>query len=206
MADPAVSTDTAPCAPEGTSVHADTTAPKDDTANKAIVRCMRAWNYAYKKKAADEDSTGYQAEKAGNEAYLKATPPLVGYKNICDFIACINFASMTGIITRSEATHYLAIASRAASNSSSIEYSSTTRAVVASIGAMAALLHAADVFGPLPLQFRPGPCFNTLERFHQVLHRIGHAEAEVAFPVTAKRRSGKRRHTGLFQQRVGKPL
>ena len=109
MADATVSTDTAPCAPEGTSV------PKDDPGYKAIVRCMRAWNYAYKKEAADEDATGYQAEKAGNEAYLKATPPLVGYKNICDFIACINFASMTEIITRSEATHYLANAKLALS-------------------------------------------------------------------------------------------
>ena len=121
MADPAVSTDTAAptgaTAPTATSASAGSRAPKNDTLNQAIVRCMRAWNYAYKKEAADidEDSSDYPAEKAGNEAYLKATPPLTGYKNICDFIACINFASMTGIITHSHAEHYLANAKLALS-------------------------------------------------------------------------------------------
>jgi hypothetical protein len=74
MADPAVSTDSAATAPTGSKAPKD----KDDAENKAIVRCMRAWNYAYKKEAA-EDSSDYEAEKAANEAYLKATPPLVGW-------------------------------------------------------------------------------------------------------------------------------
>ncbi|MGA2207809.1 MAG: hypothetical protein ABSG10_13865 [Terracidiphilus sp.] len=108
MANSAVSTDTAPGAPEGTSVLAGTTAPKDDPGYKAIVRCMRAWNYAYKKKAADEDTTDYQAKQAANQAYLRATPPLAGYKNICDFIACINFACMIDLISPIKAQQYLA--------------------------------------------------------------------------------------------------
>jgi hypothetical protein len=71
---------------------------------------MRSWNYAYKKEAADidDDESDYPAQKAGNEAYLRDTPPLSGIKNICDFIACINFASMTDIVTHREAAHYLA--------------------------------------------------------------------------------------------------
>ncbi len=83
---------------------------KPDTENEAIVHCMKAWNYTYKKEAAKlaEGESDWPAEKAANQAYLRETPPLVGYKNICDFIACINFASMTGIVTRREAAHYLA--------------------------------------------------------------------------------------------------
>jgi hypothetical protein len=83
---------------------------KDDTEDEAIVRCMKSWNYAYKKEAADidEDESDYPARKAANEAYLRDTPPLIGLKNICEFIACINFASMTDIVTHREAAHYLA--------------------------------------------------------------------------------------------------
>jgi hypothetical protein len=78
--------------------------------NPAIIRCMKAWNYAYKKEVADidDDESDYPAHKAGNEAYLLAMPHLDGYKNICDFIACVSFASMIDIITHSEAEHYLA--------------------------------------------------------------------------------------------------
>ncbi len=35
-------------------------------------------------------------------------PPLSGHQNICDFIACINYASMKGVVTHNDATHYLA--------------------------------------------------------------------------------------------------
>ena len=71
---------------------------------------MKAWNYAYKKEAAnlDEGEDDYPAEKKANQAYLRDTPPLVGLKNICEFIACINFASMTDIVRHRDAAHYLA--------------------------------------------------------------------------------------------------
>jgi hypothetical protein len=78
--------------------------------NPTISRCMKAWNYAYKKTVAgiDDDESDYPAQKAANEAYLRAMPHLNGYENICDFIACVSFASMTDIITQSEAEHFLA--------------------------------------------------------------------------------------------------
>jgi hypothetical protein len=110
---------TAPTAPTGTTAPAATTAPTVTTApvgkkarkrnddNEAIVSCMRAWNYTYKKGRA-EDLSDYQAEKAANQAYLRAAPPLRGYKNICDFIACINFASISDIVIPRDAQHYLA--------------------------------------------------------------------------------------------------
>jgi hypothetical protein len=78
--------------------------------NETIVRCMKAWNYAYRKEAEnlDDDESDYPAHKVANEAYLRAMPHLDGYENICDFIACVSFASMTDIVTHSEAEHYLA--------------------------------------------------------------------------------------------------
>lgn len=87
------------------------TATSDDggtSGEKAIEACMRSWNYAYKKQCAAGNPNDYECKKAGNIAFLRNTPPLAGYKNICDFIACINFASMMVIVTHKEATHYLA--------------------------------------------------------------------------------------------------
>jgi len=81
---------------------------KDASGGKAIVICMRSWNYAHRKRAQEDEPTPWQCEKAGNKAYLNAVPPLSGHQNICDFIACINYASMAGIVTHKEATHYLA--------------------------------------------------------------------------------------------------
>src|SRR5580692_12337059 len=103
MADLTVSTD------PGVGDQTNSTAPKHHTENQAILRCMRAWNYAYKKVAddLDEDENDYPAQKAGNKAYLRTVPPLNGFENICDFISCINFASMTDIISHNEAEHYL---------------------------------------------------------------------------------------------------
>jgi hypothetical protein len=104
MADPTVPTDT------GVGDQTNSTASKHHTDNQAILRCMRAWNYAYKKAAddLDEDENDYPAQKAGNKAYLRAMPPLNGQENICDFISCINFASMTDIVSHKDAEHYLA--------------------------------------------------------------------------------------------------
>jgi hypothetical protein len=99
-----------PTTPVGSKSRKETCKDEDDAGDEAIVRCMKAWNYAYKKEAAniDEGESDYPAEKKANEAYLRDTPPLVGLKNICQFIACINFASMTGIIRPKDATHYMA--------------------------------------------------------------------------------------------------
>jgi hypothetical protein len=104
MADPTVSADS------GVGDQTNSTASKHHTDNQAILRCMRAWNYAYKKVAddLDEDENRWPAQKAGNQAYIRAMPPLNGQENICDFISCINFASMTDIVSHKDAAHYMA--------------------------------------------------------------------------------------------------
>lgn len=80
----------------------------DNSGKKAIDICRRAWNTAHDEQAEIKGSSNWDREKAGNKAYLEAVPALSGYKNICDFVACINYASMTGIIIHTDAAHYLA--------------------------------------------------------------------------------------------------
>jgi len=91
-----------PAAIAGSGTAADT---RDGFAKGALTSCVRAWTHAYKRLAQEECPQEYQCQKAGNRAFLKAMPLLCGHKNICDFIACINYASMTGIVTRDEAAH-----------------------------------------------------------------------------------------------------
>ena len=80
----------------------------DDFAKEAVTSCMRAWNYAHNKRAEGEKPTDWECRKAGNKAFLKALPLLSGHKNICDFIACISYASLADIISDSDATHHMA--------------------------------------------------------------------------------------------------
>jgi hypothetical protein len=77
-----------------------------DPGREAIEICMQAWKAAHDARA-KIDTNKYECLKAGNQAFFKAAPPLIGYKNICVFIACINYAAMTGIAMRKEAAHYL---------------------------------------------------------------------------------------------------
>jgi hypothetical protein len=77
--------------------------------NPSISRCIRAWNRAYHKEI-DDEQTEYDAEKAGKRNYLRGMPPLTGYANIRDFIACVTYASILDIISRYEAEHFLASA------------------------------------------------------------------------------------------------
>ncbi|MGA2571825.1 MAG: hypothetical protein ABSF23_15025 [Terracidiphilus sp.] len=82
------------------------------TENDAVARCVRAWRLTMKKEREelDEGDSEYEAEKASNNAYLGAMPPLSGYQNICDFIACVTNGSMVGVIPQRDAEHFLAAA------------------------------------------------------------------------------------------------
>jgi len=84
-------------------------APERPTENAAVTRCIRAFQRAYKKELddLDEDESKFPAEEAGREAYLRALPPLSGFENVRDFVACIAYADLTGIIRQSDAAHFL---------------------------------------------------------------------------------------------------
>lgn len=72
----------------------------------AIDACMSAFNRTHDKLAA-EGTKDYLCDWLAGRAYLKTAPALAGYQNLCDFIACINYGSLAGIIGHSDATHYL---------------------------------------------------------------------------------------------------
>jgi len=94
------------------SAELDSDALERPTRNAAVARCIHAWRRAYNKKLAalDNDESDYPAEKAGNEAYLRAMPSPAGYENVCDFIACVTYAAATGIVQPRKAEELLAAA------------------------------------------------------------------------------------------------
>jgi len=59
---------------------------------KALKRCCAAWRRAYNAYMENKRGTGsdkYFAAQQASEAYRNAMPPLAGYENIRDFIACL---------------------------------------------------------------------------------------------------------------------
>jgi hypothetical protein len=84
----------------------------DSPQNDAVERCNRARLRAYNKELANikQDQSDYPAEKAGNKAYLRSLPPLSGYQNICDFIACIANGMAVDAIRPADADRLLAAA------------------------------------------------------------------------------------------------
>jgi hypothetical protein len=80
--------------------------------NDAVARCVRAWQITLKKECPelDDSDSEFEAKEAANCAYLHALPPLSGYQNICDFIACVSNGSMVGAILQRDAEHLLASA------------------------------------------------------------------------------------------------
>lgn len=75
--------------------------------NPSVARCIGAWNRAYQARLKDlnEDDSDFEAEQAAKERYLRTMPPLVGYQNVCDFIACVTYAELTEVIRHTEAEH-----------------------------------------------------------------------------------------------------
>jgi len=57
------------------------------TENPAVALCLRAWRLTFKQERAAGEPK-FEATMKANNAFLFALPPLSGYRNICDFIAC----------------------------------------------------------------------------------------------------------------------
>jgi hypothetical protein len=67
------------------------------SANHAVASCMSAWEEAYNVEFAKRNDEDDAFDAAGN-AYREAMPPLSGYENIRDFIACVVNAMLIGVI------------------------------------------------------------------------------------------------------------
>jgi hypothetical protein len=75
----------------------------------AVQRCLRAWQDAYDKriKTLAKGETDFEARWAGREAYLCALPPLSGYENIRDYIACVMHALVIRSADPDDVENYL---------------------------------------------------------------------------------------------------
>jgi len=65
--------------------------------NPAVALCNEAWLKIHRA-ALKQTSSPYTAERCAGKAYRLALPPLDGYRNICDFIACISYGMLLGAI------------------------------------------------------------------------------------------------------------
>ena len=74
--------------------------------NPAVQRCILAYNTALAL-ARERKKDAYDSRKAAKHAYREAFPPLMGRKNVRDFIACVAYAMLTEIMTESEGTRFL---------------------------------------------------------------------------------------------------
>jgi hypothetical protein len=72
----------------------------------AIARCILASRRARDGSRA-MGASPRQSEAAANRAFLRAMPPLSGYDNICDFIACVTHAIVTGVLRQQDAVPLL---------------------------------------------------------------------------------------------------
>ncbi len=72
----------------------------------AVARCIEAYNRTYKvERTARHDE--FTAARSAQRAFRAALPPLVGYENIRDFIACVAQSILLGAINTNEASKLL---------------------------------------------------------------------------------------------------
>jgi len=65
--------------------------------NPAVALCCEARNRVYlEQKARHRDE--FDANCEANKAFRNAMPPLSGYENICNFVACVAHGILTGSI------------------------------------------------------------------------------------------------------------
>lgn len=74
--------------------------------NPAVARCVQAYQAAYDAAIASRQDRIVARTPAG-EAYRKAMPPLVGYENIRDFVACLAYGMLNNILRADEGTKLL---------------------------------------------------------------------------------------------------
>ena len=82
--------------------------------NPAIARCIDAWNKAYNEAMEEDQEDESSAQSAAAEAYRNAMPPLMGARNIREFIACTAHGILIEAIRSSDATRLLYAAQVAA--------------------------------------------------------------------------------------------
>jgi hypothetical protein len=65
--------------------------------NPAVAHCCQLWDDVFQAELVHEKRE-YYARGPADKAYRNAMPPLSGYQNICDFIACVAHGIVIGAI------------------------------------------------------------------------------------------------------------
>lgn len=90
----------------------------DNLDNAALERCIKAWHRTFDLASIHPDDesldlVGEEDEFASTHAaiaFREAMPPLVGYENIRDFIACATYGMLNGTLDWDESREFLAAA------------------------------------------------------------------------------------------------
>lgn len=65
--------------------------------NPAVVHCLDAWR-STRAASLKAGKSEYRSEVDAVKSYLAAMPPLAGYQNICDFIACVGYGMVIEVV------------------------------------------------------------------------------------------------------------
>ena len=77
--------------------------------NPAVALCVDAWQKIHTA-TLQQTRNVYTAERCAGKIYRMAMPPLSGYQNICDFIACVAHALVIDAIGAKDSERLLAAA------------------------------------------------------------------------------------------------
>lgn len=72
----------------------------------AVQQCLAAARAA-QAEAETRQQPAYECEQTFKEAYLEALPDLSTYQNVCDFITCVTYAMIIGVMYEKETKSYL---------------------------------------------------------------------------------------------------
>ena len=74
--------------------------------NPAIALCTEVWQKIHAA-TLEQTKSPYTADRCAGKAFRLAMPPLSGYRNICDFIACAGYGMLIGAIKEENGTKLL---------------------------------------------------------------------------------------------------
>ena len=77
--------------------------------NPAVLRCANAYNQTFSLERS-KGANGYDAQKVARGSYLSLMPDVADHDSICDFIACVTFAMVHGILHEPHGPKLLAAA------------------------------------------------------------------------------------------------
>jgi len=77
--------------------------------NPAVQRCANAYNQTYSLERG-KGTNGYNSQKVATASYLSLMPDVTDHDSICDFIACVTYAMVHGLLHEPHGPKLLAAA------------------------------------------------------------------------------------------------